>query len=379
MFRDVPCSWFYRRPLRWHASGEHTMPVNFISESLLPAGDLLQCVWFYTMAAAKKLSNADLALKQKFIQWFAKNAQRELNILITGKTGVGKSRLVNALVGQNVAKEGREKRPCTTDISPYSISVNGIKVVVWDSPGLQDGTGNDELYLANLKDKLKHGVDIMIYCIKMDDKRFHSEDKMAVRLLTASFGTDLWKKSVIALTFANKIEDPDEEDELAYFMGDLYFWQKGIDNYLDTELGIASRVRNSIPITPCGNYKKLRLPSCDHWLADLWSKCDSVMDHSSGLAWYEINKNRVKFSCSAEMAAACSSSSMGAQGELSSSFKSESSPDTDESEDIPKEIPLNDKQEISFLKKMWEAFVLSGAATLATAVTFTVLKVLFRR
>ena len=79
------------------------------------------------------------------------------------------------------------------------------------------------------------------------------------------------------------------------------------------------------------------------------------------------------------MAAACSSSSMSAQGELSSSFKSESSQDTDESEDIPKEIPLNDKQEISLLKKMWEAFVLSGAVTLATAVTFTVLTVLFRR
>ena len=337
----------------------------------------LQCVWFYTMAVAKKLSNAELAsLKQKFIQWFAKKAQRELNILITGKTGVGKSRLVNALVGRNVAKEGREKRPCTTDINPYSIFLNGIKVVVWDSPGLQDGTGNDELYLANLK---KHGFDIMIYCIKMDDKRFHSEDKMAVRQLTASFGKDLWKKSVIALTFANKIEDPDEEDELAYFMGDLYFWQKEIDNYLGTELGIESRVRNDIPITPSGNSKKLRLPSCDHWLADLWSKCFSVMDHSSGLAWYEINKDRVKFSCSAEMAAACNSSSMSAQGELSSSFKSESSQDTDESEDIPKEIPLNDKQEISFLKKMWEAFVMSGAVTLATAVTFTVLTVLFRR
>ena len=333
------------------------------------------------MAAAKKLSNAELAsLKQTFIQWFAKKAQRELNILITGKTGVGKSRLVNALVGQNVAKEGREKRPCTTDINPYCIFLNGIKVVVWDSPGLQDGTGNDELYLANLKDKLKHGFDIMIYCIKMDDKRFHSEDKMAVRQLTASFGTDLWKKSVIALTFANKIEDPDEEDELAYFMGDLYFWQKEIDNYLDTELGIESRVRNAIPITPCGNYKKLRLPSCDHWLADLWSKCNSVMDHSSGLAWYVINKNRVKFSCSAEMAAACSSSSMSAQGELSSSFKSESSQDTDESEDIPKEIPLNDKQENSFFEKMWNGFVLlGGAATIVTAVTFTVLKVLFQR
>ena len=202
------------------------------------------------------MSNDDLAsLKQKFLEWFAKKSQKQLNILITGKTGVGKSRLVNGLVGFHVAKEGRERKDCTGDCTPYKAVIEGIEVCVWDSPGLQDRTCNEEIYLAKLRDKLKDGFDVMIYCIKMDDKRFYSEDEKAMRALTKGFGGDLWKKAVIALTFASKIEDPDEEDELAYFEGEKFFWQKAIEEYL-TNLNIDLKVRNSLAVIPAGNYKK---------------------------------------------------------------------------------------------------------------------------
>ena len=162
------------------------------------------------MKWTNKVSNAELAsLKQNFLEWFSKNSQKQLNILITGKTGVGKSRLVNGLVGALVAKEGRERKDCTGDVTPYRVIIKGIEVRVWDSPGLQDRSCNELMYLAKLTDKLKGGFDVMIYCIKMDDKRFYSEDETVMRALTKGFGDDVWKKAVIALTFANKIEDPD--------------------------------------------------------------------------------------------------------------------------------------------------------------------------
>jgi predicted GTPase len=43
-------------------------------------------------------------IKQLFEKCFLDDSPKTLNILITGKTGVGKSRLVNALVCENVAK-----------------------------------------------------------------------------------------------------------------------------------------------------------------------------------------------------------------------------------------------------------------------------------
>ena len=323
------------------------------------------------MAQTEKLSNADRAsLRQKFLQWFAKSTQKQLDIVITGKTGVGKSRLVNALVGRHVAKEGRERKDCTDHVTPYRAVIDGIEVLVWDSPGLRDGAFNEELYFTKLAENLKSGFDVMIYCIKMDDKRFYDEDQKAIQTLTKGFGKDLWKKTVIALTFANKIEDPDEGDELAYFIGEKYFWEKAIDEYL-IQLDIADQVRRDLPVVEAGNYKKLRLPTTEHWLAELWTKCLSVMTHSAGLALYQINKNRLKFSCSEDMAAACSPAQ--------SRNDMPSSPGADDPGDIPKEIPLNQEQEDKFFSKMWAAFVMGGVASIALTVTFGILRVLFRR
>ena len=328
-----------------------------------------------TDAQTKKLSNDELAsLKQAFLDWFARKTQKNLNILITGKTGVGKSRLLNALVGKKVAKEGREKKACTANVNPYKVIIDNIKVVVWDSPGLQDGTGNDQVYLTMLQDKLKqHGFDLMIYCIKMDDRRFYPEDQTAIQILTTVLGEDMWKKAVIALTFANRIEDPDEKDDLAYFMGDQYYWEKDIREFL-SKLGIDIKLRCALPIVPAGNYKKLCLPTCQNWLAELWIQCLSVMSHSAGLALYQINKNRLKYSCSADMAAACSSQT----GNEWPAESDSSQADTDDLGDIPREIPLNAQQEDTFLRTMWSAFVMSGIASIASVVTFTILRVLFR-
>ena len=232
------------------------------------------------MAGIDKLSHAELAsLKRKFLERFAKKSQNQLNILITGKNGVGKSRLVNSLVGRPVAKEERERKDNTGDVTPYTAVIESFEVRVWDSPVLQDRTCNEEIYLAKLKDTLKDGFDVMIYCMKMDDKRLYSDDEKAMRALTKGFGDDVWKKAVIALTFANKIDDPDGEDDLAYFKGEENHWRKAIDDVL-TNLNIDLKVRNSLAVVPVGDYRTPKLPTGDNWLAELWLNCFCVMTES---------------------------------------------------------------------------------------------------
>ena len=169
------------------------------------------------MAAAFRKVGEHINIKEVFAQWFSTIRQKHISILLTGKTGVGKSRLVNALVGQPVAQEGQKKDPCTSTVTSYMSDMEGIEVRIWDSPGLQDGTSNDELYLEDLTKKLHQGMDVMIYCLKMDDRRFHEEDKRAMRTLTRAFGKELWKNAVIALTFANNVKDPDKRDKKGYF------------------------------------------------------------------------------------------------------------------------------------------------------------------
>lgn len=66
--------------------------------------------------------------------------------------------------------------------------------------------------------------DFMIYCIKMDDKRFYEDDKDVICILIWEFGKNLWKNVVIVLIFVNKIDDLDGGDEWEYFLCDLRFW-----------------------------------------------------------------------------------------------------------------------------------------------------------
>ena len=309
---------------------------------------------------AKKLSNNDPeSLKAAFIRWVSETRQNRFTILITGKTGVGKSRLVNALVGERVAEEGRSKYRCTDTVTSYRTKIKGVDVVVWDSPGLQDGTCNERLYLQDMESKLSQGFDVMIYCISMTDTRFYDPDKSAIRTLTEVFGSKLWKNGVVALTFANlKTKDPEEEDDLAYYLGERYFWEKAIDEFL-ANLNVDLLVRQQIPIVPTGNYKQLRLHECENWLSDLWIKCFNVMSISSGLAFFKINESRLKYpdsSPATTSTAAAARSSEDDENQMPMPEDENQSAYNPDHEDIPREIPLNQKQEDGLLSRLWKAF-----------------------
>ena len=238
-----------------------------------------------------KLSNSDLNwLKNNLLKFFESRAQKKLSLFVTGKSGVGKSRLVNALVGiPGAAKEGRERtNGSTCRVESYSISINDIEVLVWDSPGLQDRTvRNENLYLEEVK---QNGFDAMIYCCRMDEKRLAEEDKNAMRTLTRVFGKEVWKKAVVALTFANSVDDPDGGDEKAYFEGELNHWKDAIYGFL-RDFCYAPIP----PIVPAGNYRRLILPTSENWLSELWLSCFCAMDVDASLAFFLLNKDRVSF------------------------------------------------------------------------------------
>ena len=93
--------------------------------------------------------------KVEIKEWIRESKNRKIEILVTGRTGVGKSTLVNGLVGEEVAEVGRQLHATTMDVQGYELKTQeGIEVIVWDSPGLQDGSGNEEKYLAEMKEKL---------------------------------------------------------------------------------------------------------------------------------------------------------------------------------------------------------------------------------
>lgn len=143
--------------------------------------------------------------------------QSSLNILIIGKTGSGKSSLINYLYGNNIAKTGVGRPVTQKGFDKYNIKWENINVEIYDSVGLEVGDGKSQEWLKNLDDKLKnHGVKFpasqwfhtVLYCINAGGHRVEVyEDKIIERLILDNY------RIVIVVTNSD-IKTDDEVSEL---------------------------------------------------------------------------------------------------------------------------------------------------------------------
>ena len=212
--------------------------------------------------------------KGEIKKWITDSRRKRIEILITGRTGVGKSTLVNSLVGRPVAEAGN-MRAVTKVVTDYQVTTEeGVEVVVWDSPGLQDSSGNEEEYLAELKAKCSD-VDVVIFCIKLATTRSElkvaQKELRAINKLTTTFGPKLWKHAIFVLTFANTLEamlkvKPDCE---RLFNDKLQEWEGRIQGAL-IEAGVPKKIAEKVPVQPAGHPRKPHLPGREYWLSKLW-------------------------------------------------------------------------------------------------------------
>ena len=236
---------------------------------------------------------------------------KSISILLTGKSGSGKSTLGNGILGVNVngegaAKEGSSiKEPCTTEVTEYKTKKGTVDITVWDSPGLQDGTGDQESYLRQMKDKCIQR-DLTMYCIKVADTRFvrgtDNPDVVAMKKLTETFGEDFWNNAIITLTFANVLEafhvewsrlQPEQKSEA--FQSVIQDWKEQVQEILMHDAGVDKEIVDKIPVIPVGHYQTRALPDREYWLSDLWFVCiNAISSPEAKIALIKMNENRLK-------------------------------------------------------------------------------------
>ena len=293
---------------------------------------------------SSKLSDVKALIKYHFGEFCRQKKEEEFSLLITGKTGVGKSSLVNALLGRKVAKEGHKKVAGTNEVTLYRVTIDGVNIRVWDSPGLGDGTGNDEEYLAEIESEIKEKLDLVIICVKMDDRRLNVGDRDTLKRLTETFGKNMWKNAVIALTFANKVDHPAREDKEAYFLEDLANWREAIQKFLSKDLKLEPELVQSLPLVPTGYHRKPSvLPNGTKWLPIFFIACYNVARKSTAFSLYRINTARVRFPGTEEAAAIFGGSEV-----------VPTTPGFEDSEISP--IDLDKEQQESFWNTTWEVF-----------------------
>lgn len=242
-----------------------------------------------------------------------------MNILVTGKTGTGKSALINSIAGSEVTAEGDTLKPQTKQIEHTVRIVGDVKLQVWDSPGLQDGTKSEDDYVREIATQCS-GFDLIVYTIRMSQRRVlkNDADCRAMQILSRpkALGPNMWHNVIIVLTFANIVESMAkykfDKSDLSpvdikiekIFKEEFESAVKAIRTILIDSVGLSKKLAESVPIVPAGYctdpatlpvYKKS--DTCDgkryYWLSDLWLKALSVTKLDAQPAMIKLNENRM--------------------------------------------------------------------------------------
>ena len=187
----------------------------------------------------------------------------QLHILVCGRSGVGKSSLTNALFGTDlcevsdpgVSDEVSSVEPCTTAINSVTHKLNGIDIIISDSPGLQDGhLSNEKKYLEAMYNECKD-AHIILYCMELHKDRFEPSEATSIRLLTKKFGPKFWERCVLVFTKANLVHVPPRVHQST-----VSYHENRFTNFLSrfrSELeknNVDESIRSNLPVVAAGSY-----------------------------------------------------------------------------------------------------------------------------
>ena len=212
----------------------------------------------------------------------------EISIMVCGKTGIGKSTLLNTLLGTEnrfvVKGPDDDGDDCmdagTKDVISVSETIHGIKVTMYDTPGIQSDSCDN--YFVDSMAQLKDKIDLVLFCIDSAATRWATETD-AVKKLHSCFGSKIWTKAIFVLTRSNMSQHVFVENEKLSQEEKVAQCQKVANNIFKRfkdqllNLDVSAAVVESIPLLASGSQNKRKLlfvaPEVhnEDFLPELWS------------------------------------------------------------------------------------------------------------
>ena len=221
----------------------------------------------------------------------------KFGVLVIGRTGVGKSTLINNLLGKEVARVGHTLKSETSTVNPHEGMVEGVPIVVYDTPGLGDIKGVEEeaKHLCMMKDLLARGkIHLVVYCFQMNKTIMISSHVGPLRKYH-EIGVD-WKRSVIALTFADALYVPESDRKLPmsqFFDERLAFWWEELKWELVKTVGVKLDVVEWIKMHPTTLLPKDQLPNGNPWYVPLWLHIVDILPPAATVRYLDIHRNNI--------------------------------------------------------------------------------------
>lgn len=119
---------------------------------------------------------------------------KTLNIVVCGKSGVGKSTLINAVFRENLAETGMGK-PVTQSMKKYN--KENVPLGIYDTKGFELGENAQKKAKAEILDLIREGIEsrdinraihCIWYCINASSNRFEQEEIQWIREFTEENG-----------------------------------------------------------------------------------------------------------------------------------------------------------------------------------------------
>ena len=132
-----------------------------------------------------------------------------MKILVIGKTGAGKSSLINAFFGREVAEERDGVTPQQHEtVEIHQGKVAGIDVTMVDTRGLGDSETKNKSILQEIKKFLNPAIefDLILICVRIDIRIDQSSVDVMHDIAQICGGARFWKRAIIVLTFTNMFE-----------------------------------------------------------------------------------------------------------------------------------------------------------------------------
>ena len=208
---------------------------------------------------------AKLDLKEEF-------PDNKLSILLIGRSGVGKSTLVNVLFNKKICPVSHG--PFTTKhdlIERHFDTVFGVEVTIYDTRGLSDPECSSDKIIAETKKESQKEVDIVLICCSITER---NEDEFGVKILnqlSKSFDENIWKKCILVLTKANLCEHVwmCNGDDLVKEIYKVMHLNIGAFHEHLKDNGVPDNIAINIPVCVAGS-KNMKLPTVDDWVVELF-------------------------------------------------------------------------------------------------------------